>query len=151
VVEASAVERTPDQQRPRLLVVDDDEANLRTFQRVFRREYEVEVAASGEAALERLAHGTFDVALVDYAMPGMNGVELLRRMADAFPQTGRLMLTAHADLPEVAATESTGLAVMVLMKPWEKADVQRAVQRAMQLAAMRKAVERMRAKVGPSS
>lgn len=119
---------------PRILLVDDDTANLRTFQRVFRGQYEVEVAASGEAALRLLQSSHFDVALVDYLMPGMSGLELLRVMERLHPRVARLMLTAHADLPELAALTGSGVVLAVLMKPWDRIDVEHAVTRALQLA-----------------
>ncbi len=132
--------------RPRVLVVDDDEANLRAFERVFRRQYEVTVAASGEAALRALQASAFDVALVDYSMPVMSGIELLRRIEMSHPTVSRIMLTAHADLPEVAATTRSGLALATVMKPWERADIERAVSRALSLAAMGRAVANMKAR-----
>ena len=134
--------------RPRILVVDDDEANLRAFERVFRRQYDVAVALSGEAALVELDRGSFDVALVDYSMPGMSGIELLRRIEVSHPGVSRIMLTAHADLPEVVATTRSGLTLAAVMKPWERMDIERAVGRAMSLAAMTRAVANMKAKAG---
>lgn len=137
-------------ERARVLLVDDDEANLRAFQRVFRRQYEIAVASSGEAALALLAGQRFDVALVDYSMPGMSGIELLRIMQDRHPQVSRVMLTAHADLPEVVATTRSGLTLAAVMKPWERIDIERAVGRAVNLASMARAVAQMRARAGQS-
>lgn len=135
-------------EKARVLLVDDDEANLRAFQRVFRRQYEIALASSGEAALALLAVQRFDVALVDYSMPGMSGIELLRIMQDRHPQVSRVMLTAHADLPEVVATTKSGLTLAAVMKPWERIDIERAVGRAVNLASMARAVAQMRARAG---
>jgi two-component system, sensor histidine kinase and response regulator len=132
--------------KPRVLLVDDDEANLRAFQRVFRRQYDITAASSGEEALRALKVSSFDVALVDYAMPRMNGIELLRTMAEFHPRVSRFMLTAHADIAEVVATTKTGLTLAVVMKPWEREDIERAVNRAMSLASMARAVAQMTAK-----
>ncbi len=135
--------------KPKVLLVDDDEASLRGFQRAFQQEYEIGVASSGEEALKLLARdSSWDLALVDYSMDGMSGLELLHRMQGQYPGVARFVLTGHADLPEVAAASSSGLAVAVLMKPWEREHIAQAVKRALQLASMRRAVERMKSRLG---
>lgn len=132
--------------KPKVLLVDDDEANLRAFQRVFRRQFDITVASSGEAALEALRAGEFHVVLVDYSMPGMSGIDLLRRIEQSHPNVSRVMLTAHADLPEVIATTKSGLTLAAVMKPWERSEIERTVGRAMNLASMASAVAKMKAK-----
>ena len=113
--------------RPRLLLVDDDEQLLRVFRRVFDRELEITAVTSGAAALEALGTRAFDAAVVDFQMPGMNGAELVRRMAAAHPDLPVLMLTAYAALQEVMDLEEAALVRQVLLKPWEAADVRHAL------------------------
>ncbi|HZZ85039.1 MAG TPA: response regulator [Anaeromyxobacteraceae bacterium] len=135
--------------KPKVLLVDDDEANLRGFRRAFQYDYEIGAVPSGQAALDLLADDPgWDLALVDYSMAGMNGLELLHRLQAQYPGIARFVLTAHADLPEVAAASSSGLAVAVLMKPWHRDDIAQAVKRALQLASMRRAVESMKSRLG---
>jgi CheY-like chemotaxis protein len=110
-----------------VLLVDDDGANLRVFLRVFHHLFDVVTAESGEDALALLGREPFDLALVDYWMPGMNGLSLLRRMQEAHPAVKRLMLTAHADLPELDAAVASGLALRVVTKPWDRAEIERLV------------------------
>ena len=65
----------------RILVVDDDPAALSCYSRLLRRAgHEVETAPGGETALLRLASGPFDVVILDFKMPGMDGTEFLRRL-----------------------------------------------------------------------
>ena len=116
--------------RVKLLVVDDDAANLTTFRRVFRQLYDIATAASGEAALEVLGREPVDVALVDHSMPGMSGLELLERIEQLHPGVKRVMLTAYGDLPELRAAVAEGLAFGVVMKPWERRDIVAMVSRA---------------------
>ncbi len=118
---------------PKLLVVDDDAANLRTFVRVFRREYRIATAGSGDEALAVLGREPVDVALVDHSMPGMSGLELLRRMQRLHPAVRRVMLTAYGDLPDLRAAVETGLALAVVRKPWERRDIEDVIARAMRL------------------
>jgi CheY-like chemotaxis protein len=121
----------------KLLVVDDDEANLKTFVRVFRREYPIVSAASGDEALAVLARERVDVALVDHSMPGMSGLELLRRMRELHPLVKRVMLTAYGDLPELRAAVEAGLAITVVTKPWDRSEIVEVIAQAMRLAAGR--------------
>src|SRR5712691_1642999 len=66
----------------RVLVVDDDPAVLSCYARLLRRAgHEVETAPGGESALTRVCSSArFDVVILDYRMPGMDGIEFLRRM-----------------------------------------------------------------------
>lgn len=137
--------------RPKLLVVDDDLANLRTFVRVFRHQYEIATADSGEEALAILGREAVDVALIDHAMPGMTGLELLRHMQQLHPRVKRVMLTAHGDLPELRAAVDAGLAMTIVMKPWDQSDVVNVVAHAMQLAQMSRGVAAMKSAVAKPS
>lgn len=67
---------------PRILVVDDDPAALACYGRLLRRAgHHVETAPGGESALGRIvSDGPFDVVILDFRMPGMDGTEFLRRM-----------------------------------------------------------------------
>lgn len=69
--------------RARVLIVDDQPANLRVLGEALRAEYDVRIAVSGEKALE-LATGQDapDLVLLDVVMPGMDGYEVIRRLKD---------------------------------------------------------------------
>ena len=114
-----------------MLVVDDDELNLTTFRRAFRRDFEITCAGSGVEALGLVAGALFDVALVDFAMPGMNGVEFLRAARALRTDLPAVMVTAHADLAEVQAALSGGWVQAIVMKPFEfaGAPIQRSIAR----------------------
>ena len=70
------------QQKLKVLVVDDDPAALCCYDRLLRRSgHVVETAPGGEAALARMAaEAPFDVVILDFKMPAMDGTEFLRRM-----------------------------------------------------------------------
>jgi CheY-like chemotaxis protein len=109
--------------RPRVLLVDDEEHNLTTFQRTFRRDFDVAIASSGADGLTRLLENAFDVVLSDYAMPHMNGLELLRRVRDAHPNVARLLVTAYPDNADVVAAHTGGLVLAIIEKPWTREKV----------------------------
>jgi DNA-binding response OmpR family regulator len=83
----------------KLLLVDDEPEFLEpTARRLGRRGIDCTTARSGEEALAALALGAFDCAVVDVKMPGMDGLELLRRMRAGWPATGVILLTGHASV-----------------------------------------------------
>jgi two-component system, OmpR family, response regulator MprA len=80
----------------KLLVVDDDPALSRTLRRALTIEgYDVECAADGSEALQRLAGDRFDAVVLDVAMPRLDGLAVCRRMRQAHDRTPVLMLTAR--------------------------------------------------------
>lgn len=111
--------------------MDDDEVVLRAFVRAFGRRYEVTSVTSGEAALQALQGARFDVAVVDFVMPGMDGIELARRIAASQPELPCVVLTGYPDLQQIIEARAQGLFVAVLAKPWEEADVDHALARAL--------------------
>ncbi|HSO23284.1 MAG TPA: ATP-binding protein [Chondromyces sp.] len=85
--------------RPRVLLVDDEVDFLSSLaQRLELRGLPVLTAGSGLEALEILDREPLDVVVLDVRMPGMDGIETLRRIKDRHPQVQVVMLTGHADL-----------------------------------------------------
>jgi two-component system OmpR family response regulator len=83
----------------RLLLVDDEEDFRTTLaNRLKRRNLDVADADSGEKALEIIGQKSFDVAIVDIKMPGMDGIETLRRIKKIDPLLEVILLTGHASV-----------------------------------------------------
>ena len=79
-----------------ILVVDDEPAVRRALERALRLDkYEVELAVDGEEALDRLAEQPADAVILDVMMPGVDGLEVCRRMRAGGDRTPVLMLTAR--------------------------------------------------------
>lgn len=114
--------------RPRVLVVDDEESILETTQRAFRRKFDMVLAKSGPEAVELLGEHEFDIALVDYMMPGMNGVAVCQQAAQIQPGMRRVMVTAHVDLDDVDRALDSGIVQLVVIKPWSRAELEDAVR-----------------------
>src|SRR5215813_11423529 len=80
----------------RVLIVDDEPAVRAALDRALRLDrYEVELAADGREALDRLAETRLDAVILDVAMPGIDGLEVCRRLREAGDRTPVLMLTAR--------------------------------------------------------
>ncbi|WP_320668654.1 response regulator transcription factor [Patulibacter defluvii] len=81
----------------RLLVVEDDEGIGGPLVRALRRErFVVELASSGEVALERLVDQPVDLVVLDVGLPGIDGIEVCRRIRERHPGTAVLLLTARS-------------------------------------------------------
>ena len=109
-------------ERPvRVLVVDDDETFRFAMERRLRGSgHHVECVGNGEAALERLAIAVFNVILLDLRMPGLSGVDTLRRIRDTEIAAQVVMLTGHPDYDD--CVEAMKLrAFHFLRKPMEPA------------------------------
>jgi two-component system probable response regulator PhcQ len=115
---------------PRVLVVDDEPANLNTFRRAFRKDLAVSVAHSGAEAVAALQAQRFDIVFVDFAMPHMNGLEVLEHARRIQPGAMRVLLTAYSERPELHRAVKRGLAVALLRKPWNRAEILESVGRA---------------------
>lgn len=133
--------------RPKVLFVDDEASNLATLQRVFRRDFDMALATSGREALQILERESFDLALVDHAMPEMTGTEFLRHAATLRPLMGRVLLTAYGDLSEVSQANATGLVAAVIRKPWEKETIRQWARHFHELSTMRRALRTMNAMI----
>jgi len=89
VIAAAVAAAVPKPPRLRVLVVDDEPMICAALERMLRKEHEVSVAASGPEALGAVAATPFDVILCDVMMPGMNGDEVFRMVANRHPGVER--------------------------------------------------------------
>src|SRR4030081_1650880 len=105
-----------------VMAVDDDPTVLSALRRLLRPEgIELLTASSGDEALQALEeHGeALDVLISDYAMPGMNGAELLHKVRARWPEITRVLLTGNADLPAAARAVNEGQLSHLSTKPWQ--------------------------------
>src|SRR3954470_7812086 len=93
----------------RLLIVDDDSDLRMLLAGYFRRiGYEVEEKESGAAAIEPAVTGNFDCFILDVSMPGMTGIDLLRRVRERGVRTPAMFLTAHDTIDDKVAGFQAG-------------------------------------------
>jgi EAL domain-containing protein (putative c-di-GMP-specific phosphodiesterase class I) len=124
-----------DDARPAVLVVDDDPGLARTLRRTLEGLYEVDVATSGEAALEAVTRRAFSVILSDIQMEAMSGVDLLRAVRGHDLDVPVILMTGEPSVESAIEAVALG-ALQYLVKPVPKDVLLPAVQRATRLHEM---------------
>src|ERR1700742_411168 len=116
-----------------ILVIDDEAGIRKTLQVLLTLEgYGVRTAIDGEQGLRILEVENFDLILLDLALPGQTGLELLPQIKDRQPETPVIMITAYGTVDNVVEAIRTG-AENFIQKPWDNeklmADIRSAIAR----------------------
>lgn len=107
----------PEEIKADVLLVDDEEQFLKVLsQRLEGRGIKVDTSTSGEDALKRVEGKDFDAIILDLAMPGMSGLETLKRIRSENPDVQIIMLTGHSSVEKGVEAIKAG-AVDFLEKP----------------------------------
>lgn len=102
-----------------ILVIDDEEVLLNVFEKYLTREgMEVATASRGEEALRLCREGRYEFILLDYVMPGLSGMDLLRQVHKLSPKS-RVVIISGRHIPEKDMKELETYTSEVLMKPVE--------------------------------
>jgi two-component system, NtrC family, response regulator AtoC len=127
-----------------LLIVDDDQA-LCSFvvDGLSREGFAVRSSTAAQEALEVIGSGSIEIVLVDINMPGMNGLELCRRILDTRPEIVVIVISAFGSLETAIAAIRAG-AYDFVTKPFEIEQLGVAVERARQHRELRDEVKRLR-------
>jgi two-component system response regulator PhcR len=107
------------QTQPTLLYVDDEELACKYFARSVGADYEVLLAKSSDEAIAILRQDSARIAVLvtDFRMPGRDGGQLLRQVAQEYPHIVRILVTAYADVEMLLQTVNTGEVFRILEKP----------------------------------
>ena len=107
------------QNKIKLLLVDDEVKFLQSVaKRLMLKDFDVIAASTGSEAIAAAEKDLFDVAVVDFQMPGMDGTQVLKVLKDRHKYLEIIMLTGHASID--SAVESTKLgAFKYLEKPYD--------------------------------
>lgn len=116
----------------KIMIVDDEPANLRTLERLFRQDYRVVTALSGAEALALLAQHDIALLISDQRMPAMTGIELMMKTVTLRPQMVKILLTGYTDVDALIDAINSGLVYRYLTKPWHNSDLRLTVSRALE-------------------
>jgi two-component system response regulator AtoC len=136
--------------RHSVLVVDDEPAVRNALKCVLEDDYRVLTAPDGPHALETLrTDSQIDVVLLDMIMPGMHGLEVLRRMRSEFAAVEVIVLSALQSIETVIEAINLG-AFDYVGKPFVTSELALIVARAIELRTLKRQVRRLREEVGGS-
>lgn len=105
------------ERRTRILAVDDEQRGVELVKRVLRRIADVDTTLSGEEGWELFQRSDFDLVISDQRMPGISGVDLLAKIAEASADTGRILLTGYADTVDTVDAINRARVHAYLSKP----------------------------------
>jgi DNA-binding NtrC family response regulator len=122
----------------RILIIEDEDTLRESLSRVFTREgYQVVAVNSAEPALELFEEGSFDLILTDIILPGITGIELLKRVKEAAPDQVVIIMTAYASLETAVETLRSG-AYDYIVKPIIHEEIKQIVKNALKVRALQK-------------
>ncbi|MDR1604416.1 MAG: response regulator [Gracilibacteraceae bacterium] len=103
----------------KLLIVDDQKGIRRLLQEVFSESgYDIETCANGLRALELITEFDPDLVIMDIKMPGLSGIDVLRRLRATDPKRPVMMMTAYGEQHYVDEAQSLGV-VNFINKPFD--------------------------------
>ncbi len=116
-----------------ILIIDDEAAIRESLETLLALEgYRVDTASDGELGLDRIGQHAYDLVLLDLALPGLNGIEVLASIRDRNPDLPVIMLTAYGTVDNVIDAIRGG-AQNFVQKPWDNekllADIRQAIAR----------------------
>ncbi|WP_418301628.1 response regulator [Lysinibacillus fusiformis] len=115
----------------RLLIVDDQQGIRLLLNEVLKKEgYVTYLAANGLEALKYADEQDMDCVLLDMKIPGMDGIEILRRLKEKFPKLPVFMMTAYGELDVVQEALNLG-AIRYFTKPFDIFEVRDEVNKAL--------------------
>ena len=116
---------SPNGSKPSILIVDDEEmviASIKAFLQL-ETDYHVQGFTDPEEAERFAGDHVVDVAVSDYLMPKMNGIQLLARVKEKQPEASRVLLTGHADKQSAIQAINQVSLFQYLEKPWDNAQL----------------------------
>ena len=119
------------------VLVVDDEKNIRlTFSETMTQMgFDTRTASNGEEALTKIQGAEFDLVLLDLRMPGMDGIEVLRRIRERYPKVRVIMITAHGTVESAVEAMKFG-AVDFIQKPCTPDEIRELVGKVMEREAI---------------
>lgn len=133
-----------------ILIVDDDIGTRESLEEILEDDYDVICVDSGYAALKKLNRENFDLVLLDVTMPGMDGIETLKKIKTQDKSMDVIMVSATDRAREATASIKTG-AYDYITKPVDPDAILNVIERAMQKRTLEQEVQFLRSEVAQKS
>ncbi|HET6631693.1 MAG TPA: response regulator [Rhodanobacteraceae bacterium] len=135
----------------KLLLLDDEQPILSALRRVISRippqrldgGCSMATFTDPAQALDSLRDEPCDLILADYRLPGMDGLDFLRRAIEIQPDVARIVISGQADLPVVLSAINDARVFRFVSKPWSDAELQLCIVQALQDCTLRRENQRL--------
>ncbi len=115
-----------------ILLVDDETENIEPMAILLSPEYQVLIATSAEQAFSILKREPVELIIADQRMPGLTGIELLKRVKDLYPEIPRIILTAYTDFEVMLKAINEGSVYRYIIKPWAPDEMRTTIRQALE-------------------
>jgi two-component system cell cycle response regulator len=129
--------------KSKVLLVDDEDANLRALERTLRGQFDITACLSPLQALEKLKTEDFAAVVSDQRMPDMMGTEFLSKVAQVRPFTTRLILTAFTESRDILDAINRAEIYRYITKPWDNAELLTTLKQACERSDLRRENDRL--------
>ena len=131
---------------PRILIIDDDQSLLESYTVLLEDEFQVSTAESGESGLDLLRHEDVHLVLLDVRLPGIDGIEVLRRIKALDENVDVIMITAVKNVRVAVEAIKLG-AYDYIVKPFEIDEILSLLRRTLEHQSLLREVLYLRAEV----
>lgn len=133
----------------RILIADDDAAIRELLKEILADDYDITEATTGEQALDSLKTGKHDLVLLDFQLPGMSGIDVLKQLRDQQGELPVILITAHGS-PNIAIQASSLGVYGFISKPFEIDDITQQVHHFFETQRLKDEVRALRSQVEPA-
>lgn len=129
---------------PRVLIIDDEKGLRTGTERLLQEEgYQVSTAEDGRSGIKAALENDFDIVIIDYKMPDLNGIEVLKEISKSKPNSICIIATAYASYETAIESTKTG-AYSYIPKPFTPEDLLRLLEKAYEKRQMLLEAEKLR-------
>jgi len=131
----------------KLLIVDDEQITLENLEHIMKKEgYDVTGSQSGTKAIKLLEKDEYDVVLTDLRMEKVDGMQVLEKCKDLYPDSEVIIITAYASLPSAIETMKKG-AYYYIAKPFKLDEVRKVVKEALEKVRLKRENAQLREEI----
>jgi DNA-binding NtrC family response regulator len=135
------------EQATKILIIDDEKIALKNLEHVMKKEgYEITGTQSGQNALKLLESQQFDLVLTDLRMEKVDGMQILKRCRELYPDTEVIMITGYATLASAVESMKHG-AFYYIAKPFKLDEVRKVVKEASEKVRLKKENRQLREQI----
>ena len=135
------------EQKTKILIVDDETIALKNLEHIMKKEgYEVTGTSKGHNAIKLIEEQQFDVILTDLKMDKVDGMQILKRSRDLYPETEVIMITGYATVQTAIQAIKKG-AYDYIAKPFKLDEVRRVVREAIEKVRLKKENAQLREQI----